>query len=559
MSFGSVIIVSIVILAIIIPILFYDADTKRVNIHISPLLQHMRTVFSRFTHSPTLHRLSEHADDQQKDTSHDDATASTTHQHNRDEAKLRSSHSQLSKASPERITKSQPVKTKLFGVFPIHTAVKKTEEGSSHTENTKPGIHFSLKRERKEYIPVRQYRKQHQRTAADDLRDLERKHTSELEHDPSMPWVRTTIGDTVLLSRKNSSHSEPHDSEAKTHDIVNSDSSTQVYSDSTSHLRSQSKLASNVHFSSDEQQESASISAHEVAYSTDNDDYDDELSIDDELSQIQSVKASDYVANSKPVTEIPELEVLEPIYFGSATVLEENSLHSTSLTDRKDHSDFSEDAHHDDEQEYYYAEDTDASHDEDIHYEDENYDEEEFHHELDGDELHDTETEDTYVSQAQPTPSFVFNTQLPAITRQHRGGYDPETDARISAAKYRVRQTNVAILAMMAVIGLLTAIFVDLGKIQSIVTCVLVFPILFYLAYLRHTVRLEQNIRDKRHQRYLEHHQIDNSSGVDSPRHTSRLVPVDIDDEDPIFDHLDEHPLLETIGEYEEEKHAVAV
>lgn len=145
--------------------------------------------------------------------------------------------------------------------------------------------------------------------------------------------------------------------------------------------------------------------------------------------------------------------------------------------------------------------------------------------------------------------------------RPGRGGFDPEAAAVIARAKYGFRQR--VVLAMIV------------GAILSGVFAGIVFPMLWwahgaldlslvsYLAYLRRQVRIEQEIRERRlarmraaeriraHQRPIATEPVEEEEdprrlpvsevAAPPPRVTHPgAVVVDVDDEDPVFDELDQ-------------------
>ncbi len=173
--------------------------------------------------------------------------------------------------------------------------------------------------------------------------------------------------------------------------------------------------------------------------------------------------------------------------------------------------------------------------------------------------------------------------------RPGRGGFDPEAAAVIARAKYAYRQR--VVLAMI------------IGAIVTAVTAAVAFPQLWwghgaldlalvsYLGYLRRQVRIETEIRERRlarmnrvrraRPRYVEHQveeevayeeyeetYVDEVYEPEEPTRRERVadgpnrpsqaisrhgaVVVDVDDEDPAFDELDEPsnlPYRRAVGE----------
>jgi hypothetical protein len=136
-------------------------------------------------------------------------------------------------------------------------------------------------------------------------------------------------------------------------------------------------------------------------------------------------------------------------------------------------------------------------------------------------------------------------------TRRGRGGYDPEADAIARAARYRFRQrTAIALVLSALLFGAFAAVAAPTlwaGCVGSLLLLVV------YLGYLRRQVRLEADIRRRRTARLsrgreseagapdlaltgVERPALDREAARDLRR---RAVVLDVDDEDPGFDHLD--------------------
>ncbi|TSD99710.1 hypothetical protein FOS14_10585 [Skermania sp. ID1734] len=129
-----------------------------------------------------------------------------------------------------------------------------------------------------------------------------------------------------------------------------------------------------------------------------------------------------------------------------------------------------------------------------------------------------------------------------APVRRGRGGFDPQADAIARAARYSFRQR--------AVLGLLLGVILSgaLGMVINSkfwwVCAGIGFVLVTYLCYLRRQVRMEEEIRRRRMARLArsrraaaqEYDQFEEES---APRRSRGVVALDIDDEDPAFDHLD--------------------
>ncbi|WP_342216723.1 gephyrin-like molybdotransferase receptor GlpR [Nocardia asiatica] len=135
-------------------------------------------------------------------------------------------------------------------------------------------------------------------------------------------------------------------------------------------------------------------------------------------------------------------------------------------------------------------------------------------------------------------------------TRRGRGGYDPEADAIARAARYTFRQRAVLGLLLTAVLAGVLALVVTplLWWVCGLAATVLVT----YLAYLRKQVRMEEEIRRRRsarlnrgqlgdtdpraHRGGAPHGAMDRDTARALRR---RSTLVELDDEDPVFAHLD--------------------
>ncbi|MFI5780579.1 gephyrin-like molybdotransferase receptor GlpR [Nocardia sp. NPDC051570] len=138
-------------------------------------------------------------------------------------------------------------------------------------------------------------------------------------------------------------------------------------------------------------------------------------------------------------------------------------------------------------------------------------------------------------------------------TRRGRGGYDPEADAIARAARYRFRQRSTLglVLSMLLFGGFAMVITPMLWWACGLSGIVLVT----YLIYLRRQVRMEEEIRRRRAARLSRDPQADDDEYEDDEdqpheerptldRDTARAlrrraVVLDVDDEDPMFDHLE--------------------
>ncbi|MEV0053301.1 gephyrin-like molybdotransferase receptor GlpR [Saccharopolyspora shandongensis] len=144
--------------------------------------------------------------------------------------------------------------------------------------------------------------------------------------------------------------------------------------------------------------------------------------------------------------------------------------------------------------------------------------------------------------------------------RPGRGGFDPEAAALAARVKYARRQRIVLVMLLLAVTTALLAAMVwpVLWWVHGITD----LSIVGYLTYLRRQVRIEEDVRSRRlarmggeHDEYGEYDDAeiddehvdeydegdDREDGRPADRRSgSNAVRVEIDDEDPMFDELDE-------------------
>ncbi|AQT81509.1 hypothetical protein B1R94_23040 [Mycolicibacterium litorale] len=147
--------------------------------------------------------------------------------------------------------------------------------------------------------------------------------------------------------------------------------------------------------------------------------------------------------------------------------------------------------------------------------------------------------EDTSGLEAEEEPATVA---APRASRPRRT--ESATAAAVSARKYRFRKR---MLMAMAAVMVLTAVLsftvsADLWWACGSAAGVMVL----YLAYLRRQTRIEEQVRRRRQQRMARSRLgVENTEDRDFDVVPSRLrrpgaAVLDIDDEDPIFEHLDE-------------------
>ncbi len=149
--------------------------------------------------------------------------------------------------------------------------------------------------------------------------------------------------------------------------------------------------------------------------------------------------------------------------------------------------------------------------------------------------------EDTSGLEAEDDPA---TTVTPRAGRSRR--LESNTAAVVSARKYRFRTR---VLMVMAVLMVATAALSFTVSPDMWWACATTAGLtLLYLAYLRRQTRIEAQVRRRRQQRMARSRLgVENTEDRDFDLVPSRLrrpgaVVLDIDDEDPIFEHLDEVP-----------------
>ncbi|MCE9516778.1 MAG: hypothetical protein K8R24_12760 [Mycobacterium sp.] len=139
---------------------------------------------------------------------------------------------------------------------------------------------------------------------------------------------------------------------------------------------------------------------------------------------------------------------------------------------------------------------------------------------------------------------------IPEAPRSNRRRRMESTAAAVTARKYRFRKR---VLTAMAAIMVLTAVLSFTVSASLWWACGSTAAVtLLYLGYLRRQVRIEEQVRRRRQQRMMRSRMAGEPFAERSARagfdvDAARLrrpgaVVLDIDDEDPVFEHLDEMP-----------------
>lgn len=145
--------------------------------------------------------------------------------------------------------------------------------------------------------------------------------------------------------------------------------------------------------------------------------------------------------------------------------------------------------------------------------------------------------------------------------RRGRGGFDPQADAIARAERYAFRQR--AVLGLILTTIMTAALAVVISAKAWWVCGLAVVVLVAYLGYLRKQVRMEEDIRRRRMARLsrarlgVESRSDEELNLVPARLRRPGAVVLEIDDEDPVFDHLDHHDVEAAVDapEHAEELH----
>jgi hypothetical protein len=146
----------------------------------------------------------------------------------------------------------------------------------------------------------------------------------------------------------------------------------------------------------------------------------------------------------------------------------------------------------------------------------------------------------------EDSPAFV----APGASRRRR--FDTKTAAAVSARKYAFRKRVLMVMAVVLV-GSATAAFQVSPTAWWVCGSATAMTVL-YLAYLRRQTRIEEKLHRRRMQRMARARLgVENAYDREYDVVPSRLrrpgaVVLEIDDEDPIFEHLDNAMPMRTFG-----------
>ncbi|UPW03605.1 hypothetical protein M1C57_18450 [Rhodococcus pyridinivorans] len=128
-----------------------------------------------------------------------------------------------------------------------------------------------------------------------------------------------------------------------------------------------------------------------------------------------------------------------------------------------------------------------------------------------------------------------------APQRRGRGGFDPHADAVASAARYEFRQR--AVLGLLIAAIMTSALALIVSSVMWWLAGLAAVALVAYLFYLRRQVHLEQEIRRRRLARLQRSRAGARGGHDDVPQRLRRpgAVVLEVDDEDPEFEHLDRY------------------
>jgi uncharacterized membrane protein len=133
-----------------------------------------------------------------------------------------------------------------------------------------------------------------------------------------------------------------------------------------------------------------------------------------------------------------------------------------------------------------------------------------------------------------------------SLSAARKRRYETKTGAAVSARKYKFRKRMLTVMAVMVIAAVATAY--TLTPIMWWASSAISAMTLIYLAYLRRQTRIEERLRRRRAQRIARSRLgVENTDDGEFDVVPSRLrrpgsVVLEIDDEDPTFEHLDYAP-----------------
>ncbi len=159
-----------------------------------------------------------------------------------------------------------------------------------------------------------------------------------------------------------------------------------------------------------------------------------------------------------------------------------------------------------------------------------------------------TEDEYEYVADSSglEAPSDNELEMADSLSAARKRRYESKTGAAVSARKYKFRKRMLTVMGLLVIAAVVAAY--TLSPIMWWVSAVVSAITLFYLGYLRRQTRIEEKLRRRRAQRMARSRLgVENTDDREFDVVPSRLrrpgaAVLEIDDEDPIFEHLDYAP-----------------
>jgi hypothetical protein len=165
-------------------------------------------------------------------------------------------------------------------------------------------------------------------------------------------------------------------------------------------------------------------------------------------------------------------------------------------------------------------------------------------------------TEDVYEyvtdSSGLEAPSDTQPQVAESLSAARRRRYESKTAAAVGVRKYRFRKRTLTVLA--AALMLSAAAAFTVAPVAWWACASIGVMTLLYLAYLRRQTRIEERLRRRRAQRVARARLgVENTDDREFDVVPARLrrpgsVVLEIDDEDPIFEHLDDAPFAADFG-----------
>jgi hypothetical protein len=166
--------------------------------------------------------------------------------------------------------------------------------------------------------------------------------------------------------------------------------------------------------------------------------------------------------------------------------------------------------------------------------------------EADGDDDEDDEYEYVADSSGLEAPSEDELQLADSLSAARKRRYETKTGAAVSARKYKFRKRMLTAMAVLVIASLAAAY--TLTPMMWWVSAAVSAMTLLYLGYLRRQTRIEERLRRRRAQRIARSRLgVENTDDREFDVVPSRLrrpgaQVLEIDDEDPIFEHLDYAP-----------------